>query len=92
MNPHPITEPTDIRKSTTPEQKDKLRKIKTLPSKIKAVVYKGSINGHNGSLAQLHSDIQLYNLWEALLYIEGYESDGYYQVGTAKLAIETYFK
>lgn len=76
----------ELRKLATEEQKNKLRKMKTLPLAVKAAVYGGNIGGP-GATMQFNSDIRIYNLWEALLYVEGYETGAaggpYYKPGTA---------
>lgn len=72
--------------NATPEQKSKLRKIKVCPAKVKEVVYAGN-KGGPGPTMQFHEDIRLYGLWEALLYVEGYEEE-YYVKGTAEKALE----
>lgn len=70
-----------------PAKVAKLRKMKKLPLKVKAVVYGGNIGGA-GMTMQFNRDIQVYGLWEALLYVEGYEKDGMYRKGTAVKAWE----
>jgi hypothetical protein len=79
---------SDLRKLATPEQKAKLRKTRKLPGKVKEVVYKGN-KGGTGPVTQFNQDIALYGLWEALLYVEGYEQEeGYYVPGTAEKAFQ----
>lgn len=75
-----------IRETTTNEQKKLLRKIRTVSPAVKAAVYGGNIGGP-GPTIQFNSDVRLYSLWEALLYVEGYESDGHYSEGTASRAV-----
>jgi hypothetical protein len=73
--------------TATPELKTKLRKTKTLPSKIKAIIYAGNKSGP-ALAVQFNADVQTYGLWEALLYAEGYERDGFYVPGTAQTALD----
>lgn len=72
-----------LRTTATNDQIKSLRKVKTLSLPVKAAVYKGN-KGGPASAVQFNKDIQLYGLWEALLYVEGYEGDGYFEPGTAK--------
>ena len=76
-----------IRETTPDVIKAKMRTIKTLPAIVKQEVYGGC--GDPGATMQFNSDIQVYNLWEALLYVEGYEPQ-YYVPGTAKKAIDAF--
>lgn len=75
-----------IRVTTSEETKKRLRKIKTLPLAVKAIVYGGNLRGP-AMAVQFNSDVRVYNLWEAILYVEGYEESGDYKPGTASLAI-----
>jgi len=68
------------------EQKAQLKKVKTPHSKVKEAVYAGCQNP--GASMQFGEDLKLYGLYEAILYVEGYERDGYYTVGTAQKAME----
>lgn len=72
--------------NATSEQKAKLRKVKILSSKVKAVIYGGNTGGP-AMTVQFNSDLGVYGLWEALLYVEGYEGEGY-KPGTAQKAFE----
>jgi len=77
----------------TNETKMKLRKVKTLPGKVKAVVYGGVLPAGGPAVAiQFSRDIAVYGLWEALLYVQNYERDGFYAPGTAQAAVDTYKK
>jgi hypothetical protein len=67
------------------EHRPALRKIRTLPRAIKAVLYPGNKAGPAMS-SQLNTDIQLYGLWEALLYVASYEERGQYVAGTTERA------
>lgn len=69
----------------TPEQKRQLRKIKTVSSAVKAIVYGGNKDGMPMSV-QFNRDVVLYGMYEALLYVEGYEAEGKYEAGTADKA------
>lgn len=70
----------------TKEQKKELRKIRTLPDRVKAICYGGN-HGGPAVTVQLNSDVRLYGLYEALLYVEGYEPE-YYKPGTAEKALK----
>lgn len=69
------------------EIKDKLRKIKELPLSIKAIAYGGN-KGGPAMAVQLNRDVKVYNLYEALLYLEQYEDQTYYTVGTTEKIID----
>jgi len=72
-------------KDTTPLDKIKrLRKMKTLPVKVKVALYAGCREPLAAS--QFHTDLNLYGLWEALLYVQNGEPK-YYRTGTAKNCI-----
>lgn len=70
----------------SPEQKKILRKIKVVSSGVKAIVYGGNLAGLAATI-QFNSDVRLYGMYEALLYVEGYEEQGMYQKGTADKAL-----
>lgn len=72
-----------LRTIATNDQIKSLRKVKTLPLPVKAAVYRGN-KGGPACTVQFNKDVQLYGLWEALLYVEGYEAEGYFEPGTAK--------
>jgi hypothetical protein len=80
-----------LRSLVTDAQRKALRKIKTLPDVVKVIVYGGNIGGP-AMTVQFDYDLRTYNLWEALLYVEGYEPSKYI-FGTAaeatKAAIAT---
>lgn len=73
--------------TATPEQKRILRKTKRLPGRVKAIVYGGNLGGPALAM-QFNRDISLYGLWEALLYLEGYEAEGKVMKGTTERALE----
>lgn len=73
-----------LRTSLSEPLKVKYRKVKTVPVAIKAAVYGGCRNPD--ATIQFHRDVQVYGLYEALLYVESYEKDGYYHPGTALAA------
>lgn len=75
-----------IRKTAEPAVVAELRRIKTLPLSVKAIVYGGNLGGPDAAV-QFNRDLRLYGLWEALLYVEGYEEDGVYTKGTAQSAL-----
>lgn len=77
--------PKDIRETTPPHIKATMRRVKELPDKIKAVVYHGAKNPK--ATMQFNEDIRLYGLWEAILYVQGYEEDDFYVEGTAEKAM-----
>lgn len=64
-----------------------LRKIKTVPIAVKAIIYTNNQNGPK-QVVQFHQDVTYYNLYEALLYVESYEARGYFLLGTAQLAAD----
>ena len=80
----------DIRTSTPNHIKVKMRKVKTLPACIKAELLKGCKD--QMAYVQFHQDLATYGLWEAMLYVEGYEGDGKYAEGTAHNCMDAYFK
>lgn len=69
----------------TPEQKARLRRVKTVSDKVKVAAYSG--NGWS-VCSQFQSDVRLYNMLEAVLYLEGYERQGLAAVGTASRVLE----
>lgn len=68
------------------KQKQKLRKLKTVTSAVKAVVYGGNLAGP-AMASQFNSDVRLYGMYEALLYVHNYEKENHYKPGTASEAI-----
>jgi hypothetical protein len=67
--------------------KAKYRKVKTVPAQVKAAVYGGANPAHCPSITvQFQSDVNVYGLYEALLFVEGYEADGCFAKGTAVAA------
>lgn len=75
-----------IKEIVSEEQRKLLRKIKTPPMDTKNLVYAGCLAGPMMA-SQFNEDCRIYGLWEALLYVEGYEANGYYKEGTAKGAV-----
>jgi hypothetical protein len=73
-----------IRETLSNDLKVKYRKVKTVPAAIKAAIYAGCTDP--GAAMQFQSDVTTYNLFEALLYVEGYEKDGFFAAGTAAKA------
>jgi hypothetical protein len=49
--------------------------VKTLPDSVKAILYDGAKN--HPVILQFHSDLNLYGMWEALLYVESYTPENY---------------
>ena len=92
MSDTPATStPTASVRSITPDEiKVKLRKMKTVPGKVKAAIYGGCKDP--GAAMQFNSDVTVYGMFEALLYVEGYEKDGMFAPGTAVAAIKTFIK
>lgn len=90
MTPLGFPEHPRLRTFATEPEKVKLRKMRTLPSAMKAVIYAGAQSSHSPAVTmQLGQDLQTYGLWEALLYVESYERDGMYKPGTAIAAFLT---
>jgi hypothetical protein len=68
------------------ETKDKLRKVKTVTGKVKDAVYAECLDP--GASMQFNSDVAVYNLYEALLYVESYEQSGMYKEGATARILE----
>lgn len=66
--------------------RETLRKQKTVTDSVKTILYNGNIGGV-GVAIQFDRDLNLYGLWEALMYVEGMEREGYYKKGTAVKAL-----
>jgi hypothetical protein len=66
-----------------------MRKLKVVPACVKAEVYKGC-KAMEGAV-QFNSDVNTFNVWEALLYLEGMEPQ-FFAEGTAHAAMDAYFK
>lgn len=67
------------------EIKNKLRKIKTktvLARNIRRIAMIGVIN--EAALDQFDTDLRLYNLYEAILYVESYQIQGFYNENTTE--------
>lgn len=65
------------------EIKNKLRKIKTetvLACAIRIIVVTGAIN--EAAIYQFDKDLRMYNLYEAILYVESYQKQGFYDKNT----------
>lgn len=75
-----------LRDTITPAQKLLLKSMKTVPEPVKVAVYDGCNN--TGAASQFHTDVGLYGMYEALLYVESYEGNGYFVKGTAERAAE----
>lgn len=76
-----------IRITTPKHLADKLRKLKVVPVSIKAEVYKGCKEMR--AAVQFNSDVNTFNVFEALLYLEGVEPH-FFAEGTATKAIDAY--
>jgi len=70
----------------TDVQKDKLRSIKGVAGPVQDVARNTLVCGcqDQGAYIQFGRDLQIYNLYEALLYAESYESSGCYAEGSVK--------
>lgn len=79
-----------ISTNINPDLKIKLRKLRTVPGKVKAAIYSGCSDP--GAAVQFNSDVTVYGMYEALLYVEGYEKDGFFAPGTAEKALATFNK
>jgi hypothetical protein len=67
--------------------KAKYRKVKALPGAVKAAIYAGASPAHSPAITvQFNRDVAVYGLYEALLFVEGYEADGFFAAGTALAA------
>lgn len=63
---------------------DEIRRVNTITPKMHTVLKRGTIGMHAvGVIDQFIRDLRLYNVYEALLYVEGYEEQGFYKRGTA---------
>jgi len=80
--PPPAQELRDF-KQLNPSRVQFLRKLRTPNDSTKAIVRAGVIKDGIQLAVQFSNDCRVYNVWEALLYVEGYEADGYYVKGTA---------
>jgi hypothetical protein len=76
-----------IRITTPKHLADKLRKLKVVPVSIKAEVYKGCKEME--AAVQFNYDVNTFNVWEALLYLESTEPQ-FFAEGTAHNAIDAY--
>ena len=81
---------SEIQTTTPNHVKVKMRKMKVVPACIKAEVYKGAKCLE--ATVQFNSDVNVYNLYEAIIYVEDYEKSGHYAEGTAMRAMDAYFK
>ena len=72
----------------TDETKKKLRKLRVVSGKLKAVIYRGANNP--GVNMQFYNDVNLYGVYEALLYVREYERIGDYKEGTAQEAVDLF--
>ena len=80
----------------TEAQKKVLRKLKLgnkAADEARYVVQQGIAKpGMSGAYIQFGKDLQMYGLWEALLYVKQYEDRGEYKEGTAQKALEVAIK
>jgi hypothetical protein len=60
-----------------------LRKVRELPTELKPALYAAGVD----LAGQLNADVQLYGLYEALLYVAEYENRGRYPEGTTRNAV-----
>jgi len=78
--------------TVTSQQKAKLKAIKTVSSpivdEVRAILKSGICSsGLSGAYIQFKMDLELYGLWEALLYVQDYEPIQY-TPGTAQKALD----
>lgn len=86
MPTQPTTPPVqELReyKQLNPSKVQVLRKQKLPSDGVKAHVRQGALKDGIQLAVQFHNDCRIYSVWEALLYVENYEADGYYVKGTA---------
>ena len=74
-----------LREQVSQEERKRLRKIRVPSPEVKAHIYTGNQGGTRMAV-QFNEDCRLYGLWEALLYVEQYESQHQYAIGTAHRA------
>ena len=78
---------TDLRsfKQTAPDKVARLRRLRQPSAEVKQVVRAGCLKPGDavGLAVQFFNDCTVYNVYEALLYVEGYEKAGFYAPGTA---------
>lgn len=60
-----------------------LRKPSRKDHPCRHIVSAGALTYGVGLAIQFSTDCRTYNVWEALLYVEGYERNGHYAPGTA---------
>lgn len=74
----------------TEAQKARLRKVKGVAGSLQDVARNTLVSGvlEKGAYIQFGVDMGTYNLWEALLYAEGYEAKGMYKLGSAQAALD----
>ena len=74
--------------TATNDQKKALRRHKTIHGidDVRHTLVKGCKD--QASYIQFGYDVQVYGLWEALLYAKNYEDQGAYAEGTAQKALE----
>lgn len=66
------------------ERLNEIRKVNTITEKMRTIIKRGASSPDNIVLIdQFIRDLRLYNVYEALLYVEGYEEQGLYTRGTA---------
>jgi hypothetical protein len=78
----------------TEEQKRALRKIKGVAGERQDIARNTLVKGclEQGAYIQFGRDMAVYNLWEALLFAQGYEEDGMYKTGSAQAALDAVLK
>lgn len=80
--------------TATEETKKQLKKIRGVAGPVQDIARYAIINGclNQGAHIQFGRDLSTYNLWEALLYVDGYEQNGFYKKGTAQTALDSVLK
>jgi len=68
----------------------KLRNVRMVLHKVSHIVAEGCIKDKQALAIQFSKDCHIYGIWEALLYVEGYEGQGFYKYGTAEKAFRTF--
>ena len=81
-------------RNITKTDKNKLRKIRGTAGKCQDQARNTLVKGClvQGAYIQFGIDLNTYNLFEALLYAESCEKDGFYKEGTVKEATQAALK
>jgi hypothetical protein len=70
--------------------KRQLRKVKGIAGGLQDIARNTLVKGciEQGAYIQFGEDMQVYNLYEALLYAEGYELRGMYRAGSVQSTVD----